>query len=103
MMEADVLAAQSDWSAILTYKGAATPGTFSPVQGSNELDADGMISLKGGEFVAVRSLFASIPPPRSVVDVDGIKYAVLSVTDDPAAVSLRLERCEDQTGTGGIL
>lgn len=103
MMESDVTATQSDWSATLTYKGSTTVGTFSPIQGGNELDADGILTQLGAEFVAVKSLFAVVPPERAVVDIDGTKYAVLSVTDDTAAISLRLERREDKTSTGGIL
>ena len=103
MMEADVNATRTDWSATLTYKGNTTSGTFSPIQGGNDLDADGMLTLAGGEFVAVKSMFTTVPPERAVVDIDGTKYLITSVTDDTAAISLRLERREDKTSTGGIL
>ena len=103
MMEADVTATTVDWSATLTYKGNTTAGTFSPVQRGKEMDADGLITQDGAEFVAVKSLFSIVPPEHSVVDVDGTKYAVMTVIDDTAVITLTLERTDDKTSTGGIL
>lgn len=96
-------AAAVDWSATLTYKGNTTSGTFSPVNRGHELDNDGLLAKDGAEFVAVKSMFSVVPPEHSVVDIDGIKYAVMSVSDDTAVVSLTLERSDDKTSTGGIL
>lgn len=92
MMEADVAATVADVSAVLTYKRHATTGTVSPIGAGDNVDADGILQTADAEFVALKSGFQDIPPVRSVVDVDGVRYFVESSTDDLAAVTLRLRR-----------
>jgi hypothetical protein len=92
MMEADVAATVSDVSAVLTYKRHATTGTVSPIGAGDNVDADGILQTADAEFVALKSGFRDVPPVRSVVDVDGVKFFVESLTDDLAAITLRLKR-----------
>lgn len=104
MMEADVQAAVADWSATLAFKGVDVVGTYSPINKGDTMDGDGLVQSSGGEFVAKRSLFAAgIPEQRAVVTIDGVKMCVVSFTDDPACVSMRVERFDDKTSTGGIV
>lgn len=102
MMEADVTTTITDWSAVLTYQGAMVTGTWSPLTIGDTLEADGLIQASGGEFVAPLTSFTTIPPQRAVVDIDGTKYFVESSTTDPACVSLRVSRADDNTHTQGI-
>lgn len=92
MMEADVSAAVADVSSVLTYKRHETTGTVSPIGAGDSVDADGIIQTAAAEFVALKRGFRDVPPVRSVVDVDGVKFFVESLTDDVAAVTLRLKR-----------
>jgi len=104
MMEADIQATVSDWSATLTFNSVDVIGTFSPLNKGDTIDGDGLVQSSGGEFVAKRDLFTGgIPQQRAVVSIDGVKMAVMSYTDDPAAITLRVERFDDKTGTHGIL
>lgn len=92
MMQDDIAAATSDLSAVLTYKRNFTTGTMSPVGSGDNIDPDGIIQTADAEFVGLASAFAEVPGARDVVDVDGVKYYVESMTTDDAAVTLRLKR-----------
>ena len=104
MMEADVDATVTDWSATLVHKGVSVVGTYSPIAKGDMIDGDGIVQSSGGEFAAKRSLFtAGIPEQRAVVTIDGVKMCVVSYMDDPACVTMRVERYDDKTSTGGII
>ena len=92
MMRADVETTVDDWSATLTYKGAAVVGTFSPVSSGDAIDEMGILQTADATFCANADLFATVPGVRDVVDVDGTKYYVQNRTNDPAAVTLELKR-----------
>ena len=102
MMEADVTATQADEASTLAWSGVSVAGTFSPITGGMDIDADQLTRTSEGEFVAVKSLFtAGVPPVNSVVAIGGVNFFVVDPMEDDAAVTLRVRRVVDRTYEGG--
>lgn len=104
MMEADIAAAAADISSTLVYAGVSVYGTCSPLDKSSDMDGDGFLHQSDYEFVGKRNDFTGgIPQPKAIVTLDSVKCAVDAMTDDGAAVTLRVTRFDDRTSTGGII
>lgn len=103
MMQADLDSAASDWSATLVCGDDTVTGTASPIGKRDEIDGNGLVGSHDVEFVGKRTSFTTIPTERKVVTLDGTKYSIVSVDDDPACLTLRLSRSTDRTSTMGII
>lgn len=98
MMQADLATATKDWSATLRFGRADVQATVSPVAKGDDAMEDGILPTADLELAvgmdAVQKVGMKIPRPRDIVQVDGERYWVQTVTQDPAALTLALKRGE---------
>lgn len=91
MMESDIAAAVVDVSATLKWAAVEVQGTAGALGQEDDIEPEGVASRDAVEFVAAKSAFTGgVPPAREVVELDGVKYWVKSVTDDEAGITLSL-------------
>lgn len=85
---------RDDLPSSLVWSGQTISVTASPVTRSNDVSAEGILSVREIEVVAVIADFAGsvIPEPQAVVQVDGIKYHITERETDAVGVRMTLRR-----------
>lgn len=93
-LRADLEAMRDDLPSTLVWSGQTISVTASPVMRSNDVSAEGILSVREIEVYAVITDFAGsvIPEPQAVVQVDGIKYYITDRETDSVGVRMMLRR-----------
>lgn len=92
----DLAAAIVDQSSVLEHEDDEVTGTCSPTMSADDVSPLGTLRENDIEWVGLVADFTTVPANRAVVQVDEIKYTVMSVENDGTILRLELKRQAEQ-------
>lgn len=92
MLKKDLQSMMLDWSETLTHikTGQTVSGTFSPIDSTRDIDAEGILPTADCEFVSEYSSWSTLPANGENVRIAGKTYHIISQINDSAVLHLRL-------------